>query len=256
MRTVLRDLLCSEPTHPTDPSPLNVKWATLLFGSRFSTNGAHARRSRRHFLKYIRTSCTCLRCIVEQISARGDTSMPTPFHSLHSSQQFVPSSLLLSSSEQIAYTPNTSALANFVRPCAIPSNHLLRRISCGETDALLQIGTILRLHSRAAAKLSFTDEMKSIFSHLSYSGPLTHEMMYREVTTIGVDYYQFNKGLRSRHVYIKGKQISLPIEMGVVKLGTRPLHLDELGSRYILYRRQTMQIYTGQLVLQGNVPDS
>lgn len=46
--------------------------------------------------------------------------------------------------------------------------------------------------------------------------------------------------------------VQLNIEMGVVKLPTRPLRVDELGSYYLLYRKQLLRLYIGELVLEGN----
>lgn len=150
------------------------------------------------------------------------------------------------------YTPATSAMANFVRQFPLPCADDLRRIGGKAGHAELQIGTLVRLHSRAAAKLVFTPDMKKQFAQLAYTGPLSHESVYREVTTIGVNYYQFNKGMKERKVFLHGNLIRLPLHMGVVKLGTRPLRFDEVGSRFVMYRSQTMLIYSGDLVLEGN----
>lgn len=81
---------------------------------------------------------------------------------------------------------------------------------------------------------------------------MSHEHIYRKVTTIGVDYYVYNKGKKERKVYLQGNLIQLSLEMGVVKLGTKPLRTDEVGAYYLAYRRQILQIYVGELVLEGN----
>lgn len=143
-------------------------------------------------------------------------------------------------------------MANFVRPYVLPPAKHLARIGAESTWKELEIGSVVRLNSRAGAKLKFTEDMKTLFSHVSYTGPMTHELMYRKVTTIGVNYYQFNKGKKERKVYLQGNLYQLPLEMGVVKLGTRPLRTDEVGAYHILYRRQVMEIYVGELVLEGN----
>lgn len=276
MNIVIRDLLDAKLPYTADHELIASKWAVLLFGNKFSHNGRTSnRRTVRHILKYIRTTCTCLHCLIKHLdtqhqqSIHTTTTTTTPSLPLSSSSSDIPFSTNDTAPMQTAlcipnysvdgmttYTSQTSAYANFVRAFSLPSIASLHSIGAVESDTLLQLGTIVRLQSRSASRLNFTDHMRSLFSHLSYSGPWSHETLYRNVTTIGVNYYQFNKGLKNRHVFIRGKRISLPIEMGIVKLGTRPLRLDELGSTHILYRRQIMHIYIGQIVLQGNVPDS
>lgn len=154
------------------------------------------------------------------------------------------------------YTPDTSAMANFVRQFPLPKKKNLITIGGRAEKSELQIGTLVRLHSRAGAKLEFTPEMKALFGHLSYTGPLSHEDVYRKVTTIGVNYYQYNKGMKERKVFLHGDLIRLPVQMGVVKLGTRPLRLDEVGSHFVMYRAQIVNIFIGELALQGNSPAS
>lgn len=231
-------------------------WPQLLFGENQVPASRQSRVSSRHLLKYVRTSCTCLQCLVheEELPARPAFShtshdIPTlPFQQ----QTLAPSFTSPAFEDQISYIPASSALANFVALQALPHLSQLRELHCEESDALYQIGTLVRLHSREGAKLSFLDKVKPFFKQLSYTGPLSHEEMYRKVTTIGVDYYQYNKGPKSRRVYIKGKQIRVPIKLGIVKLGTRPLYFQEEESKYILYRQQVVQIFTGQIVLEGN----
>ncbi|KAI0564605.1 hypothetical protein FGB62_25g418 [Gracilaria domingensis] len=143
-------------------------------------------------------------------------------------------------------------MANFVRPYPVPSVKQLKKIGGLTSWRELEIGTIIRLNSRSAAKLKFTEDMRQLFSHLSYNGPISHEAVYRKVTTIGVNYYLYNKGKKERKVYLQGDMVQIPLEMGIVKLGTSPLYLGEVGAYYILYKRQVMKVYVGELVLEGN----
>lgn len=231
-------------------------WPLLLFGENRALASRQSRGSPRHLLKYVRTSCTCLQCLTHQPSLTTRPTFSSTSHHKHAlpfSQQTLAASFQSPSfGDPISYIPVSSAHANFVSLRELPQLSQLRELCCEETDTLYQIGTLVRLHSREGAKLSFMDSIKPFFKQLSYTGPLSHEEMYRKVTTIGVDYYQYNKGPKSRRVYIKGKQISVPIKLGIVKLGTRPLYFQEEDSKYILYRQQVVQIFTGQIVLEGN----
>lgn len=212
-------------------------WACLLLGDKFIDGRS---RKQVHELTYLRTSCTCLICLIRLKNTRPceDPVSETDSGSVSSSIS--------------SYTPANSAMANFVRAYNIPVAKEFASIGGLMSWRELEIGTILRLNSRAAAKLRFTEDMSHIFSHLAYTGPMTHEMLYRKVTTMGVNYYLYNKGKKERKVYLQGDLVQVPIEMGVVKLGTRPLCMDEVGAYYILYRKQVMKIYIGELVLEGN----
>ncbi len=149
-------------------------------------------------------------------------------------------------------TPVHSAMANFVVTYSLPSTADLSSIGGVSSWRELEIGTIVRLNSRPAAKLKFTDDVRQLFGHLAYTGPIGHEEIYRKVTTIGVDYYLYNKGKKERKVYIQGDLVRLPINVGVVKLGTQPMYMDDLGATFVLYRPQIMSIYVGEIVLEGN----
>lgn len=212
-------------------------WASLLLGDKFAEQSA---RKQVHELTYIRTSCSCLVCLIKlKLEAKGDD----PISEIDNGSF---------SSSSSTYTPENSAMANFVRPYTLPSVSQLNIIGGLSSWRELELGTIVRLNSRSAAKLRFTEDMRQLFGHLCYTGPISHEAVYRKVTTIGVNYYLYNKGKRERKVYLQGDLIQLPLEMGVVKLGTRPLRMDEVGAYYILYKRQVLKIYVGELVLEGN----
>lgn len=210
-------------------------WANLLLGEKFCEGSS---KKHMHELTYTRTSCTCLVCLIRSKRSPVDALSEDENGSL--------------SSTASTYTPENSAMANFVRPYCLPLAAELKSIGGLVSWRELEIGTIRRLNSRAAAKLHFTEDMRQLFSHLCYTGPLSHEAVYRKVTTIGVNYYLYNKGKRERKVYLQGDLVQLPLEMGVIKLGTRPLRMDEVGAYYILYKRQVMKIYIGELVLEGN----
>lgn len=212
-------------------------WASLLLGDKFTDGGS---RRQVHELTYTRTYCTCLICHIRLARAKSVENAALEENS---------GSIVSSTS---SYTPANSAMANFVRPYSLPVAKEFASIGGLLSWRELEIGTILRLNSRAAAKLRFTDDMRDIFSHLCYTGPWSHEEVYRKVTTMGVNYYLYNKGKKERKVYLQGDLVQLPIEMGVVKLGTRPLRMDEVGAYFVLYRKQVMKLYVGELVLEGN----
>lgn len=178
-------------------------------------------------LRYVRTSCTCLTCKAST-ALRSDRS------------DFIP------------YTRNSSALANFVRLTPLPHIEALRALSGQKSQAQLHVGTLVRLHSRSSAKFLFSPDLRQLFQHLAYTGPCSHENMYRSITTIGVNYYQNNKGHRERRVFLVGHVVKFSIRLGVVKLDNFPLCVDELGSRFVLYRSQRMHVYVGELALEGN----
>lgn len=182
-------------------------------------------------LRYVRTSCTCLSCETSTASASIE-------------HDFLP------------YTYDGSALANFVRLTSLPRVEALCALSGRKSQAKLCIGTLVRLNSRSSAKFHFSPDFRLLFQHLAYTGPCSHEHMYRSVTTIGVNYYQNNKGHRERRVFLVGHVIEFSIRLGVVKLDNFPLRIDELGSHFVLYRPQRMRLYIGELALEGNSVDS
>lgn len=237
MQIICRDLL-SGRLYRSGAKYVAPQWANLLFGDKFASS---TNRRQVHELTYVRTSCTCLVCLT---NAESVSENKTGVSVDDDTKSF--------SSTTSSYVPENSAMANFVRPYPIPSAKDLKKIGGLASWRELEIGTIVRLNSRAAAKLRFTEDMKQLFAHLSYSGPISHEALYRKVTTIGVNYYLYNKGKKERKVYLQGDLIQVPLEMGVVKLGTSPLYLEEVGAYYILYKRQVMKIYVGELVLEGN----
>lgn len=143
-------------------------------------------------------------------------------------------------------------MANFVVKTRLPSLDALKLIGASSSSRELEIGTVVRLNYRASAKLKFTNDVKELFGHFAYTGPISHEEVYRRVTTIGVHYYLYNKGKKERKVYIQGELIRLPVQVGVVKLGTQPMYFDELGATFCLHRKQIMSIYVGEIVLEGN----
>lgn len=110
----------------------------------------------------------------------------------------------------------------------------------------------MRLNYRASAKLKFTEDVRELFGQLAYTGPISHEEVYRKVTTVGVHYYLYNKGKKERKVYIQGELLRLPVDIGVVKLGTQPMYMPELGATFCIHRKQIMSVYVGEIVLEGN----
>lgn len=215
-------------------------WCNLLLGDKFTVRGG---KRQRHELTYIRESCTCIRCCLRDSEALQESESREP-----------PEKTLdvVSVSSVSARTPVHSAMANFVVTYSLPSSQDLAMIGGVSSWRELEIGSIIRLNSRPAAKLKFTDDVRQLFGHLAYTGPVGHEEIYRVVTTIGVDYYLYNKGKKERKVYIQGDLVRLPINVGVVKLGTQPLYMDDLGATFVLYRSQIMSIYVGEIVLEGN----
>lgn len=150
------------------------------------------------------------------------------------------------------YIPENSAMANFVQFFKMPKIVDLMRISSSVEQRELDMGTVVRLNSRTSSKFKFTADFKSLFCHLAYTGPISHEEVYRKVTTIGVNYYLYNKGKKERKVYLRGQLYKIPLQLGIVKLGALPLRTDELGCHYLLYRNQILQLYVGEVVLEGN----
>jgi hypothetical protein len=145
-----------------------------------------------------------------------------------------------------------SAMANFTQLYSMPSRSDLISIGAEHSTRELEIGTLIRLQSRAQAKLIFTEDVRLLFGNLAYTGPLSHEALYRNVTTLGVNYYAYNKGKKSRKVYVQGDLVRLPVEMGVVKNGAQAMFLKEIGSTFVLYKPQVLSIYIGRIVFEGN----
>ncbi|KAI0566530.1 hypothetical protein FGB62_7g323 [Gracilaria domingensis] len=220
-------------------------WANLLLGDRFFV----ANNRQRHELVYRRSTCTCIICKVRS------TERPRTI------DQAEPSSLrddvsTMSVPTCYARTPSHSAMANFVVRYSLPNKAALSRIGASSSFRELEIGTVVRLNYRASAKLKLTDDVKELLGHLAYTGPISHEDMYRKVTTIGVHYYLYNKGKKERKVYIQGELVRLPINVGIIKLGTQPMYMPELGATFCLHRKQIMSIYVGEIVLEGNAVGS
>eukprot|EP00177_Eucheuma_denticulatum_P006452 GFKZ01011759.1.p1 GENE.GFKZ01011759.1~~GFKZ01011759.1.p1 ORF type:complete len:731 (-),score=83.28 GFKZ01011759.1:964-3054(-) len=225
-------------------------WCNLLLGDRF-TAGSSTRQ--RHELTYRRSSCSCINCRVRtaDLLQRQRESL-SPGETLSDSDSNGLSAELLSTMSSNSRTPTHSAMANFVVKYRLPSTVDLKKIGASSSTRELEIGTVVRLNYRASAKLKFTEDVRELFGHHAYTGPITHEEVYRRVTTIGVHYYLYNKGKKERKVYIQGELIRLPVQVGVVKLGTQPMYFDELGATFCLLRKQIMSIYVGEIVLEGN----
>lgn len=227
-------------------------WSNLLLGDRFS----HEKSTRqRHELTYSRSACSCLDCLVREAEAVRAAAMSDGFSVPDVSDETGSertSNMDMLSSTSTTRTPLHSAMANFVELYGLPRNAGLLRIGGKSTPKELEIGSVIRLNLRTSAKLKFTDDVRELFGHLAYTGPISHEDVFRKVTTIGVRYYMFNKGKKERKVYIKGELICLPINVGITKLRTQPLFRTELGATYLLYRKQQVSIYVGELVLEGN----
>lgn len=224
-------------------------WCNLLLGDRF-TPGSSGRQ--RHELTYRRSSCSCIMCRVHLLElARTQNEARSNGHTSETESNSR-SADLLSTMSSSSRTPTHSAMANFVVKCKLPSSQALMAIGGSSSSRELEIGSVVRLNYRASAKLKFTDDVRELFSHLAYTGPISHEEVYRRVTTIGVHYYLYNKGKKERKVYIQGELIRLPVQVGVVKLGTQPMYFDEVGATFCLHRKQIMSIYVGEIVLEGN----
>lgn len=233
---------------------LGGAWCNLLLGDRFAP-GCSSRQ--RHEMTYRRSSCSCLVCMVRaaemlRMSLEETSAMHRGHSEFSDSESNQTSADILSNMSSAARTPLHSAMANFVVVYKLPSTASLMTIGASTSGKELEIGSVIRLNYRASAKLKFTDDVKELFGHLAYTGPISHEEVYRRVTTIGVHYYLYNKGKKERKVYIQGELIRLPINVGVVKLGTQPMYMSELGATFCLYRKQIMSIYVGEIVLEGN----
>lgn len=229
-------------------------WCNLLLGDRFAPGGTARQR---HELTYRRSMCSCLICMVKSVeimraamtNQERSKGMMTDTSDCESNRASMD---VMSTMTSVSRTPLHSAMANFVVLNHLPLRSSLLEIGGSASSKELEIGSVVRLNYRASAKLKFTDEARELFKHMAYTGPISHEEVFRRVTTIGVNYYQYNKGKRERKVYIQGDLIRLPLNVGVVKLGTQPMFLTELGALYCLYRKQIMSIYLGEIVLEGN----
>lgn len=229
-------------------------WCNLLLGDRFAP-GSTSRQ--RHELTYRRSMCSCLICMVKSVEVMRAAMNAVDAHGRNEfdasdTDSNAASVDVVSTMRKLTRTPLHSAMANFVVLNRLPSRAELLAIGGSTMSKELEIGSVIRLNSRASAKLKFTDDVRELFGHLAYTGPISHERVFRDVTTIGVKYYMYNKGKKERKVYIQGDLIRLPLNVGVVKLGTHPMFLPELGARFCLYRKQIMSIYTGEIVLEGN----
>lgn len=239
---IVRRQLVSGRLYPDGMRFAATAWANLLLGDRFFA----ANSRQRHELVYRRSTCTCIICRVR--SAQPPSSASTPPHLPAVSDE----ESTVSVQPTIVRTPSHSAMANFVVRYRLPSIEQLERIGASSSSKVLEIGSVVRLNYRASAKLKLTDEVRELFGHLAYTGPISHEDVYRKVTTIGVHYYLYNKGKKERKVYIQGHLVRLPINVGVIKLGTQPMYMPELGAYYCLHRKQIMSVYVGEIVLEGN----
>jgi hypothetical protein len=214
---------------------LAAPWANLLFGDSFAPT---TNRKQVHELVYRRSTCTCIICLINQHRATEALESESGGSS--------------ASSSTIQRISPDSAMANFTLLYAIPVPKELVAIGAETSNRELEIGQLVRLQSRNTAKLIFTDDIRMLFGNLAYTGPMSHEELYRRVTTIGVNYYLYNKGKKARKVYLQGDLVRLPIELGVVKNGAHAMYLREVGSTYVLYKPQVMSIYIGTIVLEGN----
>lgn len=229
-------------------------WCNLLLGDRFAP-GSSSRQ--RHELTYRRSMCSCIICLVESVKimraamSAMEASGRNGFD-MSDTDSNAASVDVVSAVRKARRTPLHSAMANFVVLNRLPSKSELLAIGAQAMSKELEIGSVVRLNSRASAKLKFTDDVRELFKHFAYTGPISHETVFRKVTTMGVEYYMNNKGKKERKVYIQGDLVRLPLNVGVVKLGSQPMYLPEVGSMFCLYRKQIMSIYTGEIVLEGN----
>lgn len=236
LQIIARDLL-SGRLYRAGSKMYGGAWCHLLLGDKFSST---ASSKQIHELVYTRTNCTCIPCLIKYKREAADDS----------EEMFQNSSDITARSQ---FIPEHSAMANFVQHMLLPSVNDLKRISSESERRELDMGTVVRLNNRNAAKFKFTSDFKQLFCHLAYTGPISHEEVFRRVTTNAVNYYENNKGKKERKVYLRGTLYKIPLELGIVKLGTRPLRTDELGCHYLLYRKQVLQIYDGEIVLEGNM---
>lgn len=252
---IIRRDLTSGRLYTSGVRLLGGGWCNLLLGDRFAP-GSNSRQ--RHELTYRRSSCSCILCRVrtmemvkEQCHAEAQSRGHSEFGESDVESTGISADVLSTMSSRTR-TPTHSAMANFVVRCSLPSNSALMSIGASSSSRELEIGTVVRLNYRASAKLKFTEDVRELFGHFAYTGPISHEEVYRRVTTIGVHYYLYNKGKKERKVYIQGELIRLPVQVGVVKLGTQPMYMPELGATFCIHRKQIMSIYVGEIVLEGN----
>ena len=247
---IIRRDLTSGRLYSSGVRLLGGAWCNLILGDRFAPGAASRQR---HELTYRRSSCSCIVCRVRAMQlarlADSDARSQSEFSDGESTGI---SADVLSTMSTNSRTPVHSAMANFVVPCRLPNKALLMAIGASSSSRELEIGSVVRLNYRASAKLKFTEDVRELFGHYAYTGPMSHEEVYRRVTTIGVHYYLYNKGKKERKVYIQGELIRLPIDVGVIKLGTQPMYMPELGATFCLHRKQIMSIYVGEIVLEGN----
>lgn len=222
-------------------------WCNLLLGDRFQPGSS---QKQRHELTYRRSSCSCIECRIKVEKAVRAESERFKKNNRHGMSPREPSFRSVVTDQE--RTPDNSAKANFVGKTLLPNTPRLKYIGASTSDRELEIGALVRLNYRSSAKLKFTRDFEELFGNFAYTGPIDHEQLYRKVTTIGANYYQNNKGKKERRVYIQGQLVELPVQIGIVKLGTQPTCVDERGATFILHRKQIVSIYVGEIVLEGN----
>lgn len=232
---ILRDLTDGRLGH-AGVRLVAAPWAYLLFGDSFAKTKS---RNQVHELIYRRSTCTCIICRIHL------------HHSNQEAERFSESTVSASTAALQRVHPD-SAQAESVKRNPLPCIDDLRKLGATLTSRELPIGEVIRLNNPNSSKLQFEPDVRELFKSLAYSGPISHEALYRQVTTVGVDYYRHNKGKKNRKVFLCGELIRLPISIGVVKNSAYPMYYPELGSTYVLYKSQTMSIYFGQIQLEGN----
>lgn len=222
-------------------------WCSLLLGDRFQSGSS---KKQRHELTYRRSFCSCIVCRVKIEKAFQAEMEGSGMGNKREGHAHRSSFSSISAAQE--RTSQNSAKANFVGKTFLPSLQQLNLIGARTAKRDLEIGSLIRLNYRNSARLKFTKEFKDLFGNFAYTGPIAHEQLYRKVTTIGTNYYQFNKGKKERRVYIHGELVTLPVQMGIVKLGSQPTCVDERGATFILYCKQEVSIFVGDIVLEGN----
>jgi hypothetical protein len=139
-----------------------------------------------------------------------------------------------------------------VQQMPLPSVQEMERLGADVCAGELRLGELHRLNSRTSAKLNLDDSVKTMLDGRAYVGPAGSAQLPSKIVTMGVDHYRLNEGKKSRKVYVRGDLVTLRVNVGVVNVPCRPLHLDEVGCRYILHARQTMLLYFGTIQLEGN----
>ena len=79
----------------------------------------------------------------------------------------------MSSSPASTHIPECSALTNFVQQYRLPSLNDMKLVAGMGIAEDLEIGTLVRLHSRPGSKFKFTGDITPLFKHLSYIGPIS-----------------------------------------------------------------------------------